>query len=82
MPVVLPALLLQEYLGGGYRSIPTIGPLFLLNAVSSAVVAIGLLAPFERILHDRGAELTSGLLAGAGMARARAPAMNRTVTSR
>jgi hypothetical protein len=62
------AVHLQQYLGGGYRSIPTIGPLFLLNAVSSAVVAIGLLAPLERILHHRRAELTSGLLAGAGLA--------------
>jgi hypothetical protein len=62
------AVHLQQYLGGGYRSIPTIGPLFLLNAVSSGVVAIGLLAPIERILHRRGAELTSGLLAGAGVA--------------
>lgn len=62
------AVHLQEYLGAGYRSIPTIGPLFLLNAVSSGVVAIGLLAPLERILHHRRAELTSGLLAGAGLA--------------
>jgi hypothetical protein len=61
------AVHLQQYLGS-YRSIPTIGPLFLLNAVSSGVVAIGLLAPIERILHHRRAELTSGLLAGAGLA--------------
>jgi len=61
------AVHLQQYLGG-YRSIPTIGTLFLLNAVSSGVVAIGLLAPIERILHQRRAELTSGLLAGAGVA--------------
>jgi hypothetical protein len=61
------AVHLQQYLGG-YRSIPTIGPLFLLNAVGSGVVAIGLLAPIERILHHRGAELTSGLLAGAALA--------------
>jgi hypothetical protein len=62
------AVHLQEYLGDGYRSIPTIGPLFLLNAVSSGVVAIGLLAPLERILHHRRAELMSGVLAGAGLA--------------
>jgi hypothetical protein len=61
------AVHLQQYLGGGYRSIPTIGPLFLLNAVSSGVVAIALLTPLEGILHRR-AELTSGLLAGAGLA--------------
>jgi hypothetical protein len=62
------AVHLQEYLGDGYRSIPTIGPLFLLNAVSSGVVAIGLLAPLERILHHPRAEFTSGLLAVAGVA--------------
>jgi hypothetical protein len=62
------AVHLQQYLGDGYRSIPTIGPLFLLNAVSSGVVGIGLLLPIERLLHDRGAELTSGLLAGAAVA--------------
>jgi hypothetical protein len=62
------AVHLQEYFGGGYRSIPTIGPLFLLNAISSGVVAVGLLAPLERILHHRRAELASGLLAGAGLA--------------
>jgi hypothetical protein len=62
------AVHLQEYLGDGYRSIPTIGPLFLLNAVSSGLVAIGLLAPLERILHHRRAELMSGVLAGAGLA--------------
>jgi hypothetical protein len=62
------AVHLQQYLGGGYRSIPTIGPLLLLNAVSSGVVAMGLLAPIERTLHGRRAELTTGLLAGAGAA--------------
>jgi hypothetical protein len=62
------AVHLQEYLGDGYRSVPTIGPLFLLNAVSSGIVAIGLLAPLERILHHPRAELTSGLLAAAGIA--------------
>jgi hypothetical protein len=62
------AVHLGQYLGGGYRSIPTIGPLFLLNAVSSGVVAIGLLVPIERILHRRRVELTTGLLAGAGVA--------------
>jgi hypothetical protein len=62
------AVHLQEYLGDGYRSIPTIGPLFLLNAISSAVVAIGLLVPLERVLHHRRAELVSALLAGAGLA--------------
>jgi multisubunit Na+/H+ antiporter MnhG subunit len=62
------AVHLQEYLGAGYRSIPTLGRLFLLNAVSSGVVFIGLLAPLDRVLHHRRAELTSGLMAGAGLA--------------
>jgi hypothetical protein len=61
------AVHLQQYLDG-YRSVPTIGTLFLLNAISSGVVAIGLLAPLERILHHRRAELASALLAGAGLA--------------
>jgi hypothetical protein len=60
---IVGAVHLQEYLGGGYRSIPTIGPLFLLNAISSGVVAIGLLTPIERMFHDRRGELASGLLA-------------------
>ena len=66
--LVVGAVHLQEYFGADYRSVPTIGPLFLLNAISSAVVAIGLLAPLERIRHGRPVELTSGLLAGAGVA--------------
>jgi hypothetical protein len=61
------AVHLQQYLDG-YRSVPTIGSLFLLNAVSSGVVAIALVAPLERMLNHRRAELTSGLLAGAGLA--------------
>ena len=61
------AVHLQQYLSG-YRSIPTIGTLFLLNALSSGIVGIGLLAPLERIRDHRGAELTSGLLAGAALA--------------
>jgi multisubunit Na+/H+ antiporter MnhG subunit len=61
------AVHLQQYLSG-YRSIPTIGTLFLLNAFSSGIVGIGLLAPIERIRDHRGAELTSGLLAGAALA--------------
>jgi hypothetical protein len=54
---------LQQYLSG-YHSIPTIGPLFLLNAIGSALVAAGLLIPIERWLGDRAV----GLLALAGVA--------------
>jgi hypothetical protein len=60
------AVHLQQYLAG-YRSVPTIGTLFMLNAISSGIVAIGLLAPLGRFLEARRAELTSGLLAGAGL---------------
>jgi hypothetical protein len=54
---------LQQYLGA-YHSIPTIGPLFLLNAVGCAVVAVGLLMPIERWLGERAV----GLLALGGLA--------------
>jgi hypothetical protein len=54
---------LQQYVSG-YHSIPTIGPLFLLNAIGSAVVAVGLLIPIERWLGARAV----GLLALAGVA--------------
>src|SRR6201999_530113 len=43
---------LQQYLAG-YSSVPTIGTLFILNAIGAAVVAICLLAPIERLLGDR-----------------------------
>src|SRR5204863_8269842 len=61
------AVHLQQYLGGGYASIPTIGPLFLLNAIASGAVAAGLLSPVERVLHDRRAGLAVGLLAVAAV---------------
>jgi hypothetical protein len=61
------AVHLQEYLAG-YRSVPTIGTLFMLNAISSAIVGVGLLAPLGRMLESRRAELAGGLLAGAGLA--------------
>jgi hypothetical protein len=37
----------------GYDAIPTIGPLFLLKAIASGVVALGLVAPIERVLPTR-----------------------------
>lgn len=58
---------LQQYLGD-YQHIPTIGPLFLLNAIGSAVVAIGLLLPVERWFAARRGELAVGLLALGGVA--------------
>jgi hypothetical protein len=58
---------LQQYLGD-YHSIPTIGPLFLLNAIGSGVVALGLLLPVERWLSQRRGEIAVGLLALGGVA--------------
>ena len=57
----------QQYLGD-YQSIPTIGPLFLLNAIGSGVVALGLLLPVERWLGERRGEIAVGLLAFGGAA--------------
>jgi hypothetical protein len=61
--LVTGAVHLQQYLGD-YQAIPTIGPLFLLNAIGSGVVALGLLIPIERWLGDR----SVGLLALGGVA--------------
>jgi hypothetical protein len=40
---------LQQYSAESYSAIPTIGTLFLLNFISSAVLAVGLTAPVERL---------------------------------
>lgn len=65
--LVTGAVHLQQYLGD-YHSVPTIGPLFLLNAIGSAVVAVGLLLPVERWLTQRRGEVAVGLLAFGGVA--------------
>jgi hypothetical protein len=65
--LVTGAVHLQQYLGD-YHAIPTIGPLFLLNAIGSAAVAVGLLLPFERWLGERRGEIAVGLLALGGAA--------------
>ena len=57
------AVHLQQYIGEDYSAIPTIGTLFLLNAVASAVVGIGLLAPIKRVAASHTAEAAIGLLA-------------------
>jgi hypothetical protein len=59
---------LQQYLDAGYRLIPTVGTLFLLNAIASAVVATALLAPTRLLFGDRHADLAVGVLAIAGTA--------------
>ncbi len=61
------AVHLQQYLGD-YQSIPTIGPLFLLNAIGAGAVAVGLLLPVERWFGARRGEVAVGLLALGGVA--------------
>jgi hypothetical protein len=56
------AVHLQQYLTG-YDVLPTIGTLFLLNAISAGVVGFGLLLPVERLVDKRGRERVVGLLA-------------------
>jgi hypothetical protein len=57
---------LQQYLSG-YSDVPTIGSLFVLNAIGAAVVAVGLLAPIERLLSGQRAHLAIGLLSTVGV---------------
>jgi hypothetical protein len=56
---------LQQYLAG-YSDVPTIGTLFILNAVGAGAVAVGLLVPFRRLVSDRRADLAVGLLSALG----------------
>jgi branched-subunit amino acid ABC-type transport system permease component len=56
---------LQQYLTG-YSVVPTIGDLFILNAIAAAVVAAGLLAPIDRLLSERRAHLATAGLATVG----------------
>lgn len=62
------AVHLQQYLDNGYQTVPTIGPLFLLNAIACAVIGVALLAPLGRWLKSRSADATVGLLAAGGVA--------------
>jgi len=57
---------IQQYYVNDYRTIPTIGPLFLLNFVTAVVVAIGLIAPIGRIA-GRYADAIRAVLAVAGI---------------
>jgi hypothetical protein len=56
---------LQQYLAG-YSDVPTIGALFLLNAIGAGVVAVGLLIPIESLVSARRADLATGLLSALG----------------
>jgi hypothetical protein len=60
--LIVGAVHLQQYIGNDYSVLPVIGPLFLLNAIGAGIVAIGLLAPIERMLGARQADLVAGLL--------------------
>ena len=62
------ALHLQQYSGGGYSAIPTIGTLFLLNAISSGIVGVGLLLPFRTVLGEKRGDLAVGVFAVGGLA--------------
>jgi hypothetical protein len=62
------AVHLQQYLGADYRAIPTIGPLFLLNAIASGVVGIALLFPIERVFAGRKAPTAVAALATGAVA--------------
>ncbi len=48
---------------GGYRALPAIGPLFLANAVASAVVGIGLVFTVGRAMVTAGLALSLGAMA-------------------
>jgi len=50
-----------------YSSIPTIGPLFLLNFVSATLIGAGLLAPIERFLGRFGAAAVALLALGGAL---------------
>jgi hypothetical protein len=62
------AVHLQQYSGNGYSTVPTIGTLFLLNAISAGVVGFGLLLPLERMVGRRRGNAAVGILALAGVA--------------
>lgn len=62
------AVHLQQYIGNGYSTVPTIGTSFLLNAISAGVVGFALLLPLSRLLGQRRGEGAVGVLALAGVA--------------
>ena len=75
--LVTGAVHLQQYLGD-YQDVPTIGPLFLLNAIGAAVVAVGLLLPLQRWLGERRGDVAVGLRRQAARrARLEDPAQRR-----
>src|SRR5947209_11583148 len=47
---------LQQYAGADFKTVPTIGTLFLLNAIASGLVGLALLLPLERAVAARRAD--------------------------
>jgi hypothetical protein len=58
---------LYEYSAKGYRRIPTIGRLFLLNFISALLVALGLVIPLHRFMPRRLTDRVLNLLALSGI---------------
>jgi predicted lipoprotein with Yx(FWY)xxD motif len=58
---------IQQYYAAYYRSVPTIGPLFLANFVAALVVSLGLVLPVRRIAGRRTDQVRL-ILAAAGIA--------------
>ena len=61
------ALHLQQYSSGGYSAIPTIGTLFLVNAIASGMVGAGLLLPLRPALGGKRSDLAVGVFAVGGL---------------
>ncbi|HEY1508135.1 MAG TPA: hypothetical protein VGF93_03980 [Solirubrobacteraceae bacterium] len=61
------AVHLQQY-ATGYSTVPTIGTLFLLNAIGAGVVGFGLLVPWQRLLDERRSNVAVATLSLAGLA--------------
>jgi hypothetical protein len=60
---------IQQYYVNDYRTVPTIGRLFVLNFVSAVVVAAGLIAPIGRVAGRYAGAIRAVLaLAGIGIA--------------
>ena len=61
------AVHLQQYAANGYSTVPTIGTLFLLNAIGAGVVGFALLLPLESLLGPRKSNIAVGVIALAGV---------------
>ena len=65
--LVTGAVHLQQYLVQGFRGIPTIELLFLLNVIGSGIVGLCLLVPLDRKLSSRWTDSAVALLATVGL---------------